>query len=317
MVERGVRGIVRTGLGLRRRVAGAGGRSSPPAGRGGSPGDRGGWAARCADFLQRSGRRVAALGALAVLGSVASAHAQVVSTRVWPAPDYTRLTLESKSALAYTMFSVKDPGRLVLDLQTDELTPALLELHGKVSEEDPHLKGLRVAWNRPGVVRVVLDLKTDVLPQVFTLKPIGEYGHRLVLDVYPVVPHDPLAKLIEETEKKRAAQGSQPAVMRLATVVIDAGHGGEDPGAIGRRGSREKDVTLSIARRLKALIDAEPDMRALLTRDGDYYLPLQARVDKARRVRADLFVSIHADAFVRPHARGSSVFALSERRATS
>ncbi len=260
---------------------------------------------------------MAALGALAVLGSVASAHAQVVSTRVWPAPDYTRLTLESKSALAYTMFSVKDPGRLVLDLQTDELTPALLELHGKVSEEDPHLKGLRVAWNRPGVVRVVLDLKTDVLPQVFTLKPIGEYGHRLVLDVYPVVPHDPLAKLIEETEKKRAAQGSQPAVMRLATVVIDAGHGGEDPGAIGRRGSREKDVTLSIARRLKALIDAEPDMRALLTRDGDYYLPLQARVDKARRVRADLFVSIHADAFVRPHARGSSVFALSERRATS
>jgi N-acetylmuramoyl-L-alanine amidase len=246
---------------------------------------------------------------------------------VWPAPDYTRLTLESKSQLNYTMFSVKDPERLVLDLETDELSPALAELNVKVSAEDPHIQGLRVAHNRPGVVRVVLDLKTSILPQVFTLKPIAEYGHRLVLDIYPVVPHDPLAALIAETEKKRAAAGSvpaepgtapaKPAVARLATIVIDAGHGGEDPGALGRRGSREKDVTLSIARRLKALVDAEPDMRALLTRDADFYLPLQARVDKARRVRADLFVSIHADAFIRPHARGSSVFALSERRATS
>jgi N-acetylmuramoyl-L-alanine amidase len=244
---------------------------------------------------------------------------------VWPAPDYTRLTLESKSPLNHTMFAVKDPERLVLDLETDELSPALAELNGKVAAEDPHIQGLRVAHNRPGVVRVVLDLKTAILPQVFTLKPIGEYGHRLVLDIYPVVPHDPLAALIQETEKKRAstapaapgAAPAKPAVARLATVVIDPGHGGEDPGALGRRGSREKDVTLGIARRLKALVDAEPDMRALLTRDGDYYLSLQARVDKARRVRADLFVSIHADAFIRPHARGSSVFALSERRATS
>jgi N-acetylmuramoyl-L-alanine amidase len=256
---------------------------------------------------------------------VATAQAQVVSTRVWPAPDYTRLTLESKSPLNYTMFAVKSPDRLVLDLETDELSPALAELNGKVAAEDPHLQGLRVAFNRPGIVRVVLDLKTTILPQAFTLKPIGEYGHRLVLDIYPVVPHDPLAALIAETEKKRGAPApgapgsapAKPAVARLATIVIDAGHGGEDPGALGRRGSREKDVTLSIARRLKALVDAEPDMRALLTRDGDFYLPLQARVDKARRVRADLFVSIHADAFIRPHARGSSVFALSERRATS
>jgi N-acetylmuramoyl-L-alanine amidase len=204
----------------------------------------------------------------------------------------------------------------VLDLETDDLSPALAELQGKVAEEDPYIQGLRVARNRPGVIRVVLDLKSDVKPQLFTLPPIAEYGHRLVLDIYPAVPLDPLAALINETQKP---QEEKPAskVERLATVVIDAGHGGEDPGALGRHGSREKDITLSIARRLKALVDAEPNMRALLTRDGDYFLPLGVRVEKARKVRADLFVSVHADAFVRPDARGSSVFALSDRRATS
>ena len=216
------------------------------------------------------------------------------------------------------MFSLKDPERLVLDLETEELPAALAELQGKVVENDPYIQGLRVARNRPGVVRVVLDLKAEVKPQVFTLPPIAEYGHRLVLDIYPAVPIDPLAALIEQADKKPPLE-TKPAdkVVRLATIVIDAGHGGEDPGAIGRQGSREKDITLSLARRLKSLVDAEPSMRALLTRDGDYYLPLQARVDKARKVRADLFVSIHADAFIRPNARGSSVFALSERRATS
>jgi len=202
----------------------------------------------------------------------------------------------------------------VLDLETAELSTALAELHGKVTAEDPYIQGLRVGRNRPGVVRLVLDLKAEVKPQVFSLKPIGEYGHRLVLDIYPMVPVDPLALLIQETEKSRPPA---PSVARLATIVIDAGHGGEDPGAIGRRGSREKDITLTIARRLKALVDAEPNMRAVLTREGDYFLPLDMRVEKARQVKADLFVSIHADAFVRPHARGSSVFALSDRRATS
>jgi N-acetylmuramoyl-L-alanine amidase len=206
----------------------------------------------------------------------------------------------------------------VLELETDELSPALAELHGKVTTDDPYIQGLRVGRNRPGVIRVVLDLKTDVKPQLFTLPPIAEYGHRLVLDIYPAVPIDPLATLIEQTEKKPPLE-LKPAekIARLATIVIDAGHGGEDPGALGRHGSREKDITLSIARRLKALVDAEPNMRALLTRDGDYYLGLDVRVEKARKVKADLFVSIHADAFVRPNARGSSVFALSERRATS
>jgi N-acetylmuramoyl-L-alanine amidase len=164
------------------------------------------------------------------------------------------------------------------------------------------------------VIRLVLDLKADVKPQLFDLPPVAEYGHRLVLDIYPAVPVDPLAALLEETSKAQEEKAKPPgSVARLATIVIDAGHGGEDPGALGRHGSREKDVTLSIARRLKALVDAEPNMRALLTRDGDYFLPLAVRVDKARKVKADLFVSIHADAFVRPDARGSSVFALSDR----
>ena len=177
------------------------------------------------------------------------------------------------------------------------------------------MQGLRVARNRPGVVRLVLDLKAEVRPQIFTLAPVGDYGHRLVLDIHPLVAPDPLAELIEETRRSRPPP--KPGVARLATIVIDPGHGGEDPGAIGKRGSREKNITLLIAKRLKALVDAEPNMRALLTRDGDYFLSLGARVEKARAVKADLFVSIHADAFIRPNVRGSSVFALSERRATS
>ena len=204
---------------------------------------------------------------------------------------------------------------MVLDLETNELSPALAELHGKVTAEDPYIQGLRVARNRPGVIRLVLDLKAEIRPQVFTLPPIADYGHRLVLDIHPLVPLDPLLALIQETEKTRPAQ--KRGVARLATIVIDPGHGGEDPGAIGRRGSREKDITLAIGKRLKALIDAEPNMRALLTRDGDYFLALGARVDKARAVKADLLVSIHADAFKRPNVRGSSVFALSDKRATS
>ena len=256
------------------------------------------------------------MGLAVALLVLSDAHAQIVSSRIWPARDYTRLTLESKSAVKHSMFTVKDPERLVLDLETDELAPALSELQGKVAAEDPYLQGLRVARNRPGVVRLVLDLKAEVKAQLFTLPPIAEYGHRLVLDIYPAVPLDPLAALLEETGRQ---QEEKPAgsMARLATIVVDAGHGGEDPGAIGRRGSREKDITLTIAKRLKALVDAEPNMRALLTRDGDYFLPLNVRVEKARKVKADLFVSIHAASFTRSNVRGSSVFALSDKRATS
>jgi N-acetylmuramoyl-L-alanine amidase len=264
-------------------------------------------------------RRILAL--LAALLFVGVAQAQVVSTRIWPARDYTRLTIESKLPIEYSIFALKDPERLVLDLELDDMPAALAELGGKVASDDPYIQTLRVGKNRPGVVRLVLDLKAEVKPQSFSLKPIGEYGNRLVLDIYPAVPVDPLAALIEQSNKA-AAQRSEinketAKITRLATVVVDAGHGGEDPGAIGRRGSREKDITLMIARRLKALIDAEPSMRAMLTREGDYALELRARSEKARQVRADLFVSIHADSFMRSNARGSSVFALSDRRATS
>jgi N-acetylmuramoyl-L-alanine amidase len=269
-------------------------------------------ACRCLEAL------VAGLSALALqcAASPAIAGEVVASARIWPARDYTRLTLESKAPLKFHLFSLAHPDRLVLDLEGVEPGEALNSLEGKVSGDDPYIGKLRVARNRPGVLRLVLDLKSEVKPQVFTLKPIGEYGYRLVLDVYPRVAEDPLLTLIESDSKTTPAY-KDGAVSRLATIVIDPGHGGEDPGARGRHGTYEKNVTLMIARRLKKLIDAEPGMRAMLTRDGDYYLSLAARVEKARRVKADLFVSIHADAFVQPYARGSSVFALSERRATS
>ena len=276
-------------------------------------------ARRCLEAL------VAGLIALLLLYFTPPAFAQeqIVAARLWPAPDYTRLTLESKQPIKFKLFSVKDPNRLVLDLEGVDLGPALHELQSKVSADDPYVQSLRVARNRPDVVRVVLDLKTEVKPQVFALKPIAEYGDRLVLDVYPAHPKDPLLALIESDGKlapARAGGGaSAPGVTRLATIVIDAGHGGEDPGAKGRHGTYEKNVTLMIARRLKKLIDAEPDMRAMLTRNGDYYLTLAARVEKAQQVHADLFVSIHADSarIMGRHASGSSVYALSQRRATS
>jgi N-acetylmuramoyl-L-alanine amidase len=269
--------------------------------------------------LGDAGRRALAraIAAALLLGAVVEAHAQVFATRVWPARDYTRVTFESREVLDYSLFTLKDPERLVLDLQGEDADGALAALQEKVQAGDPYIAAMRVAANRPGVTRVVLDLKAEVRPQVFALKPIADYGHRLVLDLYPLVPPDPLVALLELGGQiglpAGKAEPGKPAVARLATVVIDAGHGGEDPGALGRRGTREKDVTLLIARRLKALIDAEPGMRAVLTRDGDYFLPLHARVEKARAVKADLFLSVHADAFIRPHARGSSVFMLSQR----
>jgi N-acetylmuramoyl-L-alanine amidase len=281
-------------------------------------------ARRCAEAL------VAGVVALILLHIAAPALAgePVVAARLWPSPDYTRLTLETRNEIKYSVFSVADPERLVLDLQGVDFGPALESLPRNLRAEDPFIAQLRAGRNRPGVVRVVLELKQVVRAQAFTLRPVAQYGHRLVLDLYPLVPPDPLAALIAldgkvpkvgVAPKGKADDGDAgaPRSDRLAMIVIDPGHGGEDPGARGRRGTQEKDVTLLIARRLKAHIDAEPGMRALLTRDSDYYLPLQVRVDKARRVKADLLVSIHADAYIRPHAHGSSVFALSERRATS
>lgn len=279
-------------------------------------------------------------------GAVARQPA-IVAVRIWPAADYTRVTLELDAPLKFTHFTVENPDRLVVDLEGVEFNGVLGSLAGKVSDGDPYIRQLRAGRYKPGVVRLVMDLKTKVSAQVFELKPVGEYGHRLVLDVYPQVPVDPLMALLEgrkealepgtldnlgrgapENGKKAEStveapeiqtsrKSGKPVVDRLVTITLDPGHGGEDPGAIGARGTQEKNVTLEVARRLKARIDAEPNMRAVLTRDADFFVPLQMRVQKARRVQSDLFLSIHADAWIKPEARGSSVFVLSEGGASS
>lgn len=288
-----------------------------------------------------------------------AAQTSMLAVRVWPARDYTRITLESRDPVVFTHQSVHNPERLVVDLEGVELNDILQTLPTKITGQDPYIQLIRAGRNRPGVVRLVIELKTEVSPQIFTLKPVGEYGHRLVLDIYPVEPVDPLLALLEKITPEEAAVGGaitpqraeekprktaeaprkpdlppretaaetparpakpaddEPSVSRLITITIDPGHGGEDPGAVGAAGSFEKHVTLSVGRRLKARIDAEPNMRAMLTRDADYFVPLQQRVAKARRVQADLFVSIHADAFISPSARGSSVFVLSDKGASS
>ncbi|MDB5888846.1 MAG: N-acetylmuramoyl-L-alanine amidase [Rhodocyclales bacterium] len=284
---------------------------------------------------------------------------RVLAVRVWPAQDYTRITLEGGDALRYNAQIVKNPERLVVDLEGVEFDSVLQSLPSKITDSDPYIKLIRAGRNRPGVVRLVVELKSEIKPQIFTLAPVGNYGHRLVLDLYPTEPVDPLLALIEKSSPENAAAGNgatpetaktnviktdpiqaesprqsidkqmaeaardkrdglqKTKVTRLITIALDPGHGGEDPGAIGQAGTYEKTVTLSIGRRLKALIDNEPNMRAMLTRDADFFVPLGQRVQKARRVEADLFVSIHADAFVKPEARGSSVFILSERGASS
>lgn len=269
------------------------------------------------DFLKYAG------AALTLLVSPAGQAATgILAVRVWPARDYTRVTLEYRQPIAFTHMIVKNPERLVVDLQGVEFNSILQSLPDKISGTDPYIRLIRAGRNRPGVVRLVIELKTEIRPQVFMLKPVGEYGHRLVLDLYPTVEDDPLLALLEKLEARPAQAPAQeprpePEITRMVTIVLDPGHGGEDPGAVGRGGSYEKNVTLQVARRLKAKIDAEPNMRSLLTRDGDYFIPLHQRVRKARRVQADLFVSVHADAFIKPTARGSSVFVLSENGASS
>jgi N-acetylmuramoyl-L-alanine amidase len=244
------------------------------------------------------------------------------------------------------VFSVPAPERIVLDLEGVDWSPHLDALPGKVAADDPYVKSIRIGRFKPTVLRIVFDLRDGARAEAFALPPVGSYGHRLVLDIHPLKPIDPLMALVQQSEQRAEvqapAEAQEPtaeaavrvtpvsinpsaaaparagaAEARPVVIAIDAGHGGEDPGAIGPLGTQEKDVTLAIARKLRDLVNAEPGMRALLTRDGDYFVALGARVQKARRVQADLFVSIHADAFIKPHARGSSVFALSERGATS
>jgi len=297
-----------------------------------------------------------------LLPAAAMAATALTSARVWPAQDYTRITLESAKPLQFQLLALKNPDRLALDIDDLAMTPALEELSTKIGAHDPYVKSVRVGRPKPGTVRLVFDLKADVKPEVFTLRPIAEYGHRLVLDIYPALATDPLIAMLEKNQappaaatapaaatppasatalpkpaepapRPEAARPPAPAANapaapavpaapatkagRTIIIAIDAGHGGEDPGAKGRKGTLEKHVTLAIARRLKEVIDREPNMRGVLTRDDDYFIPLQGRVQKARRINADLFVSVHADSFIRPDARGSSVFALSENGATS
>jgi N-acetylmuramoyl-L-alanine amidase len=320
--------------------------------------------------------------------------ASIIGVRVWPAADYTRVTIESDAALSARHFLAAAPDRLVIDVDGLELSPQLRELVGKVRADDPFIAGVRVGQNQPRVVRLVIDLKQASAPELFALEPVAAYRHRLVFDLHPTKERDPLLDLIRDREQaeKNAAQsvqdalgefigrvdaagaaastpgsamanaagaggtialgaapppfaasaplaarnaGTNPGVQRdaagallppqsaqakidrLVVVAVDPGHGGEDPGASGPSGLHEKDVVLAIAILLRDRLNANPNMRAMLTRDADFFVPLHERVKKARRVQADLFVSIHADAFMSPEARGASVFALSEHGASS
>lgn len=279
-------------------------------------------------------RRLILQGAAATLLIALSprsyAGSGVVAVRVWPSKAYTRITVESTAPLKFNQFMVPDPDRLVVDLEGADWGNELANIAQRIAGDDPFVKTLRAGRFKPGTVRVVLDLKTEIKPQVFTLAPFGEYQHRLVIDLYPAKPEDPLMALLDDDKaplpnktekpskpKEEAVDRDKLDVSRLVTVAIDPGHGGEDPGAIGQGGTYEKTVTLAIGKRLKDVIDKQPNMRAVLTRDDDYFVPLGQRVVKSRKVGADLFMSIHADAFVKPDARGSSVFTLSERGATS
>ncbi len=336
------------------------------------------------NFAKHQNRRAALqqIGSLALMLGAADLAwgATIVAVRLWPAADYTRVTLESDTALVAKHFMADNPLRLVIDIDGLELSAALRELVGKVRSDDPYIAGLRVGQYQARVVRMVIDLKQPVKPQLFALTPVAAYQHRLVFDLYPVQERDPLLALIRERDSAEqaaravedalgdfigkikpavpptptapaASASSLPAVVvaagsasaaasvaassssvtaaskpapikgnsvdRLIVVAIDPGHGGEDPGAVGPTGLREKDVVLQVALQLRDRLNALPGMRAMLTRDADFFVPLQDRVKKARRVQADLFVSIHADAFLTPAARGASVFALSQGGASS
>jgi N-acetylmuramoyl-L-alanine amidase len=336
--------------------------------------------------LLQSGTLVLLLGAQHL-----ARGASIVAVRVWPAPDYSRVTIESDARLSFKQSFVPNPPRLAVDVQGIDLNPALRELVAKVSANDPTISGIRVGQFGPGVVRLVLDLKQAIAPQVFSLTPVAAYQHRLVFDLYPTQVADPLETLIAErlqesasahiatppsadplgeliAQRDPAAKRSvassdaasagardaetadaiaayaipdgaggknaikrQPpqsmraptpsATDRLIIIALDPGHGGEDPGAIGPAGTYEKDVVLRLAHRLRERINGASSngnpMRAFLTRDADFFVPLHVRVDKARRVQADLFISLHADAFFTPRPQGASVFALSQDGASS
>ncbi len=283
------------------------------------------------------------LGSALLFHLPTASGAILLGVRIWPAREYTRVTLELDQPLKYSQTVLADPPRLYVDIEGIDIDPQLRDMVSKVQADDPYIKTVRVGQNRPKVIRLVFDLKEPVKPQLFSLPPVGEYQNRLVLDLYPLKQIDPLAALIKKNEvlvpppveaekkdplrdlilgeNKKSDESKTPSstttLPRMVTIALDPGHGGEDPGAIGAAGTREKDVVLMIARLLEQRINSEPNMRAFLTRDSDYFVPLATRVSKARRVQADVFVSIHADAFINPRAKGASVFVLSEKGASS
>ena len=233
------------------------------------------------------------------------AGVEVKSVRMWPAPDNTRLVFDLSAPVDHSLFSLAAPDRIVIDLKN-------ANYRGQLSGFDysnSYIKNIRYASRQGNALRFVLDLRSPMRPKSFVLKPHGEYGHRLVIDLFDADRAVP--------EKSLPRHEKSPNRPRDVIIAIDAGHGGEDPGAIGRRGTREKDVVLAIARKLKKLVQQEPGMRPVMIRDGDYYVGLRDRVEKAREHQADLFISIHADAFKNHKAHGSSVFVLSDRGASS
>lgn len=287
--------------------------------------------------------------------------ARMVDVRMWPAEEYTRVTLEYDTPLNFKYFFVRSstPLRLVVDIKGLELTAQLQKQIAAVKPDDPYIAAMRIGQFQPDTVRLVMDLKTDVKPEVFQLQPFANYKYRLVFDIYPVNPTDEISKLLagreegselvenpddplgsliaglgkepeepDEPEPPQVAQNHPSKPQKVTPkkpkkpkqrliVVVDPGHGGEDPGAIGRGRNREKTVVLQIGRRLAALINADPNMKAIMTRNSDHFVSLGGRVAIARKAKAHLLVSIHADAWIKPTARGSSVFCLSERGATS
>ena len=320
--------------------------------------------------LLQQGAVVLTLGLVQRHGWGAQA-ATILTVRVWPAPEYSRVTIESDAALNASQTVINNPPRLAVDIAGVTLNTALKELVAKVKADDPNIEGIRVGQFSADVVRLVIDLKQGVRPQMFTLSPVAAYQHRLVLDLYPLRNVDPLDALVAQYAQPKppipalpapardalgelmaqrlnkkpeppapsaSAASAAPAVPsspganmtqgpsylgtdRLIIVALDAGHGGEDPGAVGPGGTLEKDVVLKLAHLMRERINASTingtPMRAYLTRDADYFVPLHVRVQKARRVQADLFVSLHADAFFTPEPQGASVFALSQGGASS
>ncbi|WP_370386361.1 N-acetylmuramoyl-L-alanine amidase [Snodgrassella alvi] len=285
----------------------------------------------------------------------AQAGADIVASRIWPATAYTRMTLESTTPIQFKYFQLKNPDRLVIDIQGSATNQVLRELSSKVIPMDPYIASVRIGQFNPETIRIVMDLKTTVNPQVFSLAPVANFKNRLVVDLYPTATvameqekNDPLMALLQDyshgkvnsdgTTRPQATASTPPVqktpvikppvtnqpaqpgkpnkLNRQPVIMIDPGHGGEDPGATGPTGLHEKDVVLAIGREIKKILDSY-GYKTYMTRNEDIFIPLGVRVAKARKLQADVFVSVHADAFTNPSAKGTGVYALSPKGATS